>query len=58
MMVETVLSRSVRLICAGGLALGMQAAVAQTEDAPIQRVEITGSSIKRITAEGQAAGAN
>ena len=52
MMVETVLSRSVRLICAGGLALGMQAAVAQTEDAPIQRVEITGSSIKRITAEG------
>ena len=52
MMVETVLSRSVRLICAGGLALGMQAAVAQTADAPIQRVEITGSSIKRITAEG------
>lgn len=52
MMVETVLSRSVRLICAGGLALGMQAAVAQTSDAPVQRVEITGSSIKRITAEG------
>ena len=53
MMVETVLSRSVRLICASGLALGMQAAVAQTApDAPIQRVEITGSSIKRITSEG------
>src|SRR5471030_708432 len=53
MMVETVLSRSVRLICASGLAIGMQAAVAQTApDAPIQRVEITGSSIKRITAEG------
>jgi iron complex outermembrane receptor protein len=52
MMVETVLSRSVRLICASGLALGMHAAVAQTTDAPIQRVEITGSSIKRITAEG------
>jgi iron complex outermembrane receptor protein len=52
MMVETVLSRSVRLICASGLALGMHAAVAQTADAPIQRVEITGSSIKRITAEG------
>ena len=53
MMVETVLSRSVRLICASGLALGMQAAVAQTApDAPIQRVEITGSSIKRISAEG------
>jgi iron complex outermembrane receptor protein len=52
MMVETVLSRSVRLICASGLALGMQAAMAQNTDAPIQRVEITGSSIKRITAEG------
>ncbi len=53
MMVETVLSRSVRLICASGLALGMHAAVAQTSaDAPIQRVEITGSSIKRISAEG------
>jgi iron complex outermembrane receptor protein len=52
MMVETVLSRSVRLICASGLALGMHTAVAQTADAPIQRVEITGSSIKRITAEG------
>jgi iron complex outermembrane receptor protein len=53
MMVETVLSRSVRLICASGLAMGMHAAVAQTApDAPIQRVEITGSSIKRITAEG------
>jgi iron complex outermembrane receptor protein len=52
MMVETVLSRSVRLICASGLALGMQAAMAQSTDTPIQRVEITGSSIKRITAEG------
>ncbi|SEN55576.1 iron complex outermembrane recepter protein [Duganella sp. CF517] len=52
MMVETVLSRSVRLICAGGLAFGMHAAVAQSGDAAIQRVEITGSSIKRITAEG------
>ncbi|MEO5934333.1 MAG: TonB-dependent receptor plug domain-containing protein, partial [Duganella sp.] len=46
------MSRSVRLICASGLALGMHAAVAQTSDAPVQRVEITGSSIKRITAEG------
>ncbi|WP_373990872.1 TonB-dependent receptor domain-containing protein [Duganella sp. BuS-21] len=52
MMVETVLSRSVRLICASGLALGMHTAMAQSADAPIQRVEITGSSIKRITAEG------
>ena len=50
-MVETVLSRSVRLICAGGLAFGMHAAFAQTQAEPIQRVEITGSSIKRIAAE-------
>jgi iron complex outermembrane receptor protein len=52
MMVETVLSRSVRLICASGLALGMHTALAQEADAPVQRVEITGSSIKRISAEG------
>jgi len=51
MMVETVLSRSVRLICAGGMVLGMHMAVAQEAPAPIQRVEITGSSIKRIAAE-------
>ncbi len=51
MLKETILSRSVRVICAGGLALGMQAAVAQTADQPIQRVEITGSSIKRVDAE-------
>ena len=51
MMVEKVLSRSVRVICATGMVLGMQVAAAQTADAPIQRVEITGSSIKRIAAE-------
>ncbi len=50
MMVETVLSRSVRMICAGGMALSMSMAYAQ-DAAPIQRVEITGSSIKRIAAE-------
>ncbi len=50
-MVETVLSRSVRLICAGGMLLGMQMAYAQEAAAPIQRVEVTGSSIKRIAAE-------
>ncbi len=51
-MMETVLSRSIRLICAGGMALGMTVAYAQ-EAAPetVQRVEITGSSIKRIAAE-------
>ena len=55
MMVETVLARSVRLVCAGGLAFGMHAAVAQTTPAPadsMTRVEITGSSIKRIAKEG------
>ncbi|SDH04373.1 iron complex outermembrane recepter protein [Duganella sp. OV458] len=52
MMVENVLSRSVRLVCASGLALGMHSAAAQSTDAPVQRVEITGSSIKRINAEG------
>ncbi|HEY1043549.1 MAG TPA: TonB-dependent receptor [Telluria sp.] len=35
MMVETVISRSVRLICAGGMALGMGGALAQ-EAAPVQ----------------------
>lgn len=52
MMVETVLSRSIRLICAGGLALGMHAAYAQeAQPQTVQRIEITGSSIKRIAAE-------
>jgi iron complex outermembrane receptor protein len=54
MIKETVLSRSLRVMFAGGLALGMHAAAAQ-EAAPaaesMQRVEITGSSIKRIAAE-------
>ena len=54
MMVETVMARSVRIICAGGLALGMHAAaMAQQADADVvARVEITGSSIKRIAKEG------
>ncbi|AVR95711.1 TonB-dependent receptor [Pseudoduganella armeniaca] len=50
-MVEKLLSRSVRLLCAGGL-LACGLAQAQTDSgAPMQRVEITGSSIKRATAE-------
>lgn len=55
MMVETVMARSVRLVCAGGLVLGMHAAaMAQQAADPdtITRVEITGSSIKRIAKEG------
>lgn len=51
MMLEKVLSRSVRLVFAGGMAFGMHAAMAQQAEQPMQRVEITGSSIKRIAAE-------
>ena len=53
MMIEKVLSRSLRVLCAGGLAFGSIAAFAQeaASEAPMQRVEITGSSIKRIAAE-------
>jgi iron complex outermembrane recepter protein len=49
MMMETVLSRSVRLICAGGVALGMQAAYAQET---MQKVEVTGSRIPTANLEG------
>ena len=56
---ETVISRSLRLMFSGSVVLGLgalQAAQAQTaSDAPapaIQRVEITGSSIKRAQSEG------
>ncbi|MES2740205.1 MAG: TonB-dependent receptor [Pseudomonadota bacterium] len=56
MMMETVLSRSLRLMFTGGAAIvGMgllaQPAFAQEADAPMQRVEITGSSVKRVDAE-------
>jgi iron complex outermembrane receptor protein len=52
MMKETIISRTVRVMCAGGLAVGMQAAFAQSApEAPIQRVEITGSSLKRVDSE-------
>jgi iron complex outermembrane receptor protein len=49
MMVEKILSRSVRLMFTGSLILGAQLVSAQEAT---QRVEITGSSIKRIQAEG------
>jgi iron complex outermembrane receptor protein len=46
MMKETVLSRSIRMICVGGVALSMQAAFAQeATDATVQKVQITGSRI-------------
>lgn len=52
MMMETVISRSLRLMFAGSAAFALaQPAMAQQADAPIQRVEITGSSIKRVDAE-------
>ena len=56
-MMETVLSRSLRVMFSGGVAVGLglaaNAAMAQqaNDAAPIQRVEITGSAIKRIDAE-------
>ena len=55
MMMEKVLSRSLRLMFSGGAVvagLGMLAQPVLAQEAPIQRVEITGSSIKRIAKEG------
>lgn len=52
MMVETVISRSVRAICAGGMALGMSAVYAQDAAPPMQRVEVTGSRIPTANLEG------
>jgi iron complex outermembrane receptor protein len=50
-MMETLLSRSVRAICLGGMTLGMTAAVAQEASAPLQRVEVTGSRIRQVDLE-------
>ena len=51
MMVETGLSRSIRLMFLGSIAFGMGMAQAQNTGDNIQKVEITGSSIKRAEAE-------
>jgi len=52
MIMEKVMARSLRLVFAGSAALVLaQPALAQQADAPVQRVEITGSAIKRIDAE-------
>lgn len=52
MMMEKVMSRSLRLVFAGSAVLALaQPALAQQAEAPVQRVEITGSAIKRIDAE-------
>jgi iron complex outermembrane receptor protein len=59
-MVETKICRSLRLIFSGGVALGIgtlaqsvlaQEATEPSTAAPVQRVEITGSSIRRVDAE-------
>src|SRR5206468_5979853 len=54
MMAEKVLSRSVRLMFAGGMALGAGMAHAQDQsgNAPLQRVEVTGSRIPSLNTEG------
>ena len=53
MMLEKALARSIRLICLGGVTLGMSAAVAQTAapDQPIAKVTVTGSRISSPNAE-------
>jgi outer membrane receptor protein involved in Fe transport len=52
MMVETVLSRSVRLIFAGGIAVVMSTASAQEAAPAPARVEVTGSRIPTANLEG------
>jgi len=49
-MMEKMMARSVRLLFAAA-GMGAAAVPALAQDAPMQRVEITGSSIKRATAE-------
>jgi len=51
-MMEKALSRSIRLLCVSGVAFGMHAAHAQeTQSAPLQRVEVTGSRIRQVDME-------
>ncbi|WP_374579856.1 TonB-dependent receptor [Pseudoduganella sp.] len=51
-MMEKIMARSVRLVFAGGMVASLAVpALAQDANAPLQRVEITGSSIKRATQE-------
>jgi iron complex outermembrane receptor protein len=54
-MIEKTLSRALKLLFSGSatfVGLGLMGQLAAAQDAPIQRVEITGSSIKRISKEG------
>ncbi len=50
MITETVLSRSLRTMFAGGVILGAQGAIAQ--EAPVQKVEVTGSRIPIVNTDG------
>jgi iron complex outermembrane receptor protein len=51
-MMEKVLSRSIRAICLGGMALATTAAYAQdAQNASMQRVEVTGSRIRQVDLE-------
>jgi iron complex outermembrane receptor protein len=55
MLLETVLSRSLRQVFSSGavlgLGLGLLAHAAHAQEAPLQRVEVTGSSLKRVDSE-------
>jgi iron complex outermembrane recepter protein len=51
MMKETVLSRSIRMICVGGVALTMQAAFAQETPDNVQKIQVTGSRLSSPGAE-------
>ena len=50
-MMEKILSQSIRVICLGGMTLGMTAAIAQEASQPLQRVEVTGSRIRQVDLE-------
>lgn len=52
MITETVLSRSLRTMFAGGVVLGMGAQVAVAQEAPVQKVEVTGSRIPIVNVDG------
>jgi len=51
MMKETVLSRSIRMICVAGVAVSMQAAYADENAEPIQKVQVTGSRLSTPNAD-------
>jgi iron complex outermembrane receptor protein len=48
---ERILCRAIRLIFLGGISLGTHAAQAQDTEAPVQRVQVTGSRIRQVDLE-------